>query len=53
MHRASQIVARPMEVLMVEDSLTAAKLTGEDALEFVCRSGKHARVPRPDLILLD
>lgn len=68
---SSQTVGRPMEVLMVEDSLTAAKLTmgaltkgqiahhmtwvktGEDALEFVCQSGKYARAPRPDLILLD
>jgi CheY-like chemotaxis protein len=71
MNTESQTVGRPMEVLMIEDSLTAAKLTmgalnkgqiahhmtwvktGEDALEFVRRSGKFARAPRPDLILLD
>lgn len=71
MNSASQTVGRPMEVLMVEDSLTAAKLTmgaltkgqvahhmtwvktGEDAIEFVQRTGKFARAPRPDLILLD
>lgn len=71
MSHCSQTVGRPMEVLMVEDSLTAAKLTmgaltrgqvahhltwvktGEDALEFVRRSGKFAKAPRPDLILLD
>lgn len=26
---------------------------GEEALEFLCREGKHAAAPRPDLILLD
>lgn len=26
---------------------------GEDAMAFLCRQGKHANAPRPDLILLD
>jgi len=26
---------------------------GEEAMEFLCRKGKHADAPRPDLVLLD
>lgn len=62
---------RPLEVLMVEDSLTFARATigalrkghldhrmtwlsdGNEALEFLCRQGRFALAPRPDLILLD
>jgi len=63
--------ARQLEVLMVEDSLTFARVTmgalkkgeidhrmtwlrdGNDALEFLYRTGRFAHAPRPDLILLD
>jgi two-component system response regulator len=66
-----ETVGRPMEILLVEDSLTEARLTtgvlkkadfghrltwirdGEEALEFLFRTGKFARAPVPDLILLD
>jgi CheY-like chemotaxis protein len=68
---SSNTVGRPMEILLVEDSLTSARVTigalkrgqvqhrltwltdGSEALEFLDRSGKYARAPRPDLILLD
>ncbi len=64
-------VGRPMEILLVEDSVSAARLTmgalkrggvahhmtwlsdGEEAVEFLQRTGKYSRVPQPDLILLD
>src|SRR5438045_693780 len=64
-------VGRPMEVLLVEDSLMDARLTmaalqkgeiphrmtlvrdGQEAIDFLFRSGIFARAPRPDLILLD
>jgi CheY-like chemotaxis protein len=64
-------VGRPLEILLIEDSLTDARLTigalrkgltqhrltlvmdGEEALQFVKRSGVFARAPRPDIILLD
>lgn len=64
-------VGRPMEILMVEDSITDARLAiealrrgkvvhrmsmtrdGEEALQFLRREGIYARVPRPDLVLLD
>jgi len=64
-------VGRPMEVLLVEDSLVDARLTmaalqkgeikhrmtlvrdGQEAIDFLFRSGIFARAPRPDLILLD
>lgn len=60
-----------MEILLVEDSVSAARLTmgalkrggvahhmtwlsdGEEAVEFLQRTGKYSRVPQPDLILLD
>jgi DNA-binding response OmpR family regulator len=60
-----------MEILLVEDSVPAARLTmgalkrggiahrmtwlsdGEEAIEFLHRRGKYARVPPPDLVLLD
>ena len=68
---AVDTIGRPMEILLVEDSLTQAQLTylalqqadfehrlsvvldGEDALCFLRKEGKYARVPHPDLILLD
>ena len=64
-------VGRPMEILLVEDGLTDARLVieglkkggfrhrvtlvrdGEEALNFVCKHGRFARAPRPDIILLD
>jgi chemotaxis family two-component system response regulator Rcp1 len=64
-------VGRPMEVLLVEDSLVDARLTmaalqkgdiphrmtlvrdGQEAIDFLFRSGIFARAPRPDLVLLD
>ncbi|MBM4002994.1 MAG: response regulator [Planctomycetes bacterium] len=64
-------VGRPLEILLIEDSLIDARLTitalrkgltqhrltlvfdGEEALQFVKRSGVFARAPRPDIILLD
>jgi CheY-like chemotaxis protein len=60
-----------MEILLIEDSLTDAKLAiealrhgdikhrmtlvrdGDEAIEFLHQRGLFARVPRPDLILLD
>ncbi len=69
MHR--ETVGRPMEILLVEDSVPAAKLTmgglkkgtfdyrltwlrdGQEASEFLHRTGIFAQAPRPDLILLD
>ncbi len=66
-----ETVGRPMEILLVEDSLPAARMTigglkqgrfehrltwlrdGEEATRFLCREGRFARAPRPDLILLD
>jgi len=68
---SSNMVGRPMEILLIEDSLSSARLTigalkrgkvqhrltwltdGSEAIEFLSRSGKFARAPRPDLILLD
>lgn len=64
-------VGRPMEILLVEDGLTDARLVieglkkggfrhrvtlvrdGAEAIEFVCKVGRFARAPRPDIILLD
>ncbi len=64
-------IGRPMEILLLEDSLTAARLTmgalkkgdvqhrltwltdGAEALEFLHKRGRFARVPSPDLVLLD
>lgn len=69
--QGSRPVGRPMEVLLVEDSLVDARLTmaalqrgqiphhltlvrdGREALDFLFHRGLFARVPRPDLILLD
>lgn len=69
--KSSRTVGRPMEVLLVEDSLVDARLTmgalqrgeiphrmtlvrdGQEAVDFLLRSGIFARAPRPDLILLD
>lgn len=69
--KTSRPVGRPMEVLLVEDSLVDARLTmgalqrgeiphrmtlvrdGQEAVDFLSRSGIFARAPRPDLILLD
>lgn len=66
-----ETVGRPMEILLVEDNLSDARLTieglragkvkhrltlvidGDEALQFLHRQGKFARVPRPDLVLLD
>ena len=66
-----KMVGRPMEILLVEDSLTQANVTfhalqkadfehrlsivldGQEALDFLGKVGKYARVPNPDLILLD
>lgn len=66
-----ETVGRPMEILLVEDNLSDARLTieglragkvkhrltlvvdGDEALQFLHRQGKLARVPRPDLVLLD
>ncbi len=64
-------IGRPMEILMVEDSLASARLTmgalkkspvdhrmtwlstGEEAIEFLTRTGKYRQAPQPDLVLLD
>ena len=64
-------IGRPMEILLVEDSLTQAHLTflaldqanfehrlsivrdGQAALDFLRKVGIYARVPTPDLVLLD
>src|ERR1051326_8870209 len=67
----TDIVGRPMEILMVEDNLADARLAiealrdgnfkhrltlvwdGDEAMTFLRREGGFARVPQPDLILLD
>jgi len=64
-------IGRPMEILLIEDSLMAARLSmgalaksgiehrlswmndGQEARDFLTQSGKYARAPCPDLILLD
>lgn len=64
-------VGREMEILLVEDSLTDARLTigalqrgdlkhrltlvrdGQEAMDFLTRSGVFSQAPHPDLILLD
>ena len=64
-------LARPIEILLVEDNPGDVRLTeealkegkvynnlhwakdGVEALEFLQREGKHAKAPRPDIILLD
>ena len=69
MHR--NLVGRPMEILLVEDSLIFARIAigalrkapvhhrltwlpdGCEALEFLHQRGRYARVPEPDLVLLD
>jgi CheY-like chemotaxis protein len=51
----------PADVLITREALNEAKLLntihvaedGEDAMDFLCRRGKFASAPRPDLILLD
>jgi CheY-like chemotaxis protein len=63
--------AKPIEILLVEDSPLDIKLTqealiegkvknnlhvvmdGEDAMDFLRKTGKYQGVPRPDIILLD
>jgi CheY-like chemotaxis protein len=69
MHR--ETVGRPMEILLVEDSVAAARLAigalkrgdfehrltwfrdGNEASQFLQRSGIFAAAPQPDLVLLD
>jgi len=64
-------IGRPMEILLIEDSLMAARLAtgalaksgirhrltwisdGQEARNFLMQTGKFARAPQPDLILLD
>ncbi|HWL10246.1 MAG TPA: response regulator [Planctomicrobium sp.] len=64
-------IGRPMEILLIEDSLVAARMTtgalarskiehrltwlsdGLEARSFLMQTGKYARAPQPDLILLD
>ncbi len=66
-----ETVGRPMEILLVEDSLPAARLTigalkqgeiehrltwltdGDEAVLFLKQTGRYARAPHPDLVLLD
>lgn len=51
----------PGDVVLTKEALAEAKVfnnlyvatDGDEALEFLCREGEHADVPRPDLILLD
>jgi CheY-like chemotaxis protein len=63
--------AKPIEILLVEDSPLDIKLTqealiegkvknnlhivmdGEDAMDFLHKTGKYHAAPRPDIILLD
>ena len=63
--------ARPIEILLVEDSHSDVEFTiealkeakirnhlsiaedGVQAMEFLRRQGRHAKAPRPDLIMLD
>ena len=63
--------ARPIEILLVEDSPSDVEFTiealkeakirnhlsiaedGVQAMEFLRRQGRHAKAPRPDLIMLD
>jgi CheY-like chemotaxis protein len=63
--------ARPIEILLVEDSHSDVEFTIEalkeakirnhlsiaedvvEAMEFLRRQGRHAKAPRPDLIMLD
>lgn len=65
------VVGRPMEILLVEDSLMFARIAigalrkapvyhrltwlsdGAEALDFLYQRGRYARVPEPDLVLLD
>lgn len=65
------LVGRPMEILLVEDSLMFARIAigalrkapvhhrltwladGCEALDFLYQRGRYARVPEPDLVLLD
>lgn len=64
-------IGRPMEILLIEDSLVSARMTtgalsrsridhrltwlsdGLEARNFLMQTGKYARAPQPDLILLD
>lgn len=66
-----ETIGRPMEILLIEDSLDDARLAfeflregqlyhrltwlsdGDEAANFLFQRGKFARVPHPDLILLD
>jgi len=49
------------DVRLTREALKDAKILnilhvardGEEAMEFLCRKGKHADAPRPDLVLLD
>lgn len=51
----------PGDVELARGSLESSKLRlvlhvvddGEEAMDFLRRSGKHAKAPRPDLVLLD
>ena len=51
----------PLDIKMVQEAFTDLKIEnslhvttdGEDAMDFLRRTGKHAHSPRPDLILLD
>ena len=51
----------PADIYLIRTSLSLGKIPkhlsvatdGEEALEFLTRSGKYADAPRPDLILLD
>jgi len=63
----SDRIAKPLYILLVEDNPGDVRLAqeafvnhrldvvsdGEDAMAFLHRVGKHAVLPRPDLILLD
>ena len=40
-------------ILGVEGCTAQLAIDGEDAMDFLHRRGKHAGMPRPDLILLD
>jgi CheY-like chemotaxis protein len=51
----------PGDVLMIEEALEDSDVEktidvvsdGEEAMEFLRRTGRHAEAPRPDMILLD
>jgi CheY-like chemotaxis protein len=59
--KALLVEDNPSDVLMIRESLVSAGLAlelavvwnGQEALDYLRRSGGHAAAPRPDVVLLD